>query len=194
MPVITLTEYDKNAFSIEKFKDDKYNVLYNGHNFIIDTKIAFEDSQLWIEKKPYKIKIDLDITSNEHIDFESFINVLINEINMYCRRNKIMNVELLNPLIESNSKENTKIMYLVLTNISKFKNIENNQNLSIDDIKNKCFSIYPSLFSPSINISNGKIYINFTIKTGFIKINNEIKDEDINYDDAINIFNKLNIK
>lgn len=83
-------------------------------------------------------------------------------------------------------------MYLTINGNSKFKIFDTQEYIDINELKNKKFIIYPLIFSPNINISNNKMYLNFTIKNAMIKIIDETTTEniDIIYNDAVNAFNK----
>lgn len=194
METLYLDNYNKNAFDVVKYKDNKFNIKYNNKNFIINPKIAFNNCSLWVDKNPYKIRINIDACNNDHIDFEYLINIIFNEINKFKKENNIIS-KLMHPLNVSNVLENTKILYLTVNETSIIKDFETNQCIELNALNGKRFIIYPLIFAPNINIYNSNIYINFVLKSAYVKINKDIintENIEIDYNDAINAFNKCN--
>lgn len=195
METLYLDNYNKNAFNVVKYNENKFNIKYNDKNFIINPKIAFNNCSLWLDKIPYKIRININTCNDEHIDFEYLINIIFNEINKFIKKDKNITAKLMHPLNASNVLENTKILYITINESSIIKDFETKENLEMNALNGKRFIMYPLIFAPNINIYNSKIYINFILKSAYIKIDENIINADnieIDYNDAINAFNKHN--
>jgi ribosomal protein S19 len=175
MDYITIKDYDRKSFSINKFNELKYNILYKSKNFYINPKIASNNCKIWHDKDPYKVKLNINMKDNEEIDFENLINVIVNEVNVLIKKNRSINSILVNPLIDSNIDMDIKILYLTIANYTIFKDYETKEKLDVNDLLNKTFIIYPLIYSPTINIYNQKVYINFILKQALIKFHSFFK-------------------
>lgn len=188
---------DVNKFQINEYNSSTYNIKYNNSSFLIEPKIAFSNSS-YLMQQVHKVRINLDLKNINHKKFKLLINKIYTGVNN-CISNEegLEDLSLLNiihPINSSKTLENTEVIYLSINKNTQFYDYETDILLTADNLNNKRFDIYPLIYSPSLNIKNGNIYLNFSLRQAYIRITQENNIENkiqINKDDLDNAFNFL---
>lgn len=170
-----IASYKKCDFSLIN-KDERFNLTYKGENFVIDCETLFENCSMYSQKKN-KIKINFTNDSDNKY-FLNIIRHLYDIISELIEENDEINVtKVINPIF---TKDNTKMLFIMISEKSEIKNIDNDIKVNINDLYDKSFHMYPIFYSPNINIYNENIYINFNIHTIFVKSISDINIYDTN--------------
>lgn len=125
----------------------------------------------------------MDISNNKEI-IETF-NILYNNISSFIKKDDINIFNVIDPIKNYGTRK------LIFPNISSktiIKNIEDDNIIDLNDIKNKTFNMYPILCILNMNIYNEDLYINLFYHTIFIKITDGI-NLDIDYNNIKKLMN-----
>ena len=190
MKILTLDDLNyinKDKFTIVK-NGDRFVMKYDNENFVIESETLFDECNIYLRDKS-KIKINFN---KEHKYFIKSIRDLYDIISDIIEINHDINVsQIVNPIY---SNENKKMLFIMTSPKTQIKNIESDEYMMISDLYNKMFDMYPILYSPNINISNDKLYINFTFHTMIISslktIEEEITEISLDYDKIKKIMKK----
>lgn len=173
MELININNFNKDNLKIEK-NNRKLISKYKNKSFIIDPTIAFENCTLFIDKKPYRIRFNIDNNNNKHSKFKYIIDTIYDEISKYIEIDYDINID-------------NYVFYGMINNSTIIKDIDTKKIINIDSLIDNNLIIYPYISDPNINISNGVAYVNFFFHTIYIKTKyksklNKIENFDFNID------------
>lgn len=185
---------DINKFKITKYNSSTYNIKYNDLSFLIEPKVAFSNCS-YLLQQIHKVRINLDLKNLSHKKFKLLINKVYTAVNTCISEEEELSLlNVIHPINTSKTLENTEVIYLSINKNTQFYEYETDTLLTSDNLKNKRFDIYPLIYSPTLNIKNGNIYINFSLNQGYIRITQENNTENqiqINQVDLKNAFNNI---
>lgn len=187
MELIDINNFDNNYLKIDK-QNEKLISTYKNKRYIIDPTIAFENCTLFIDKNPYRIRINIDINNNKHSKFKDIIDNIYEEISKYIEMDYNINVDkIINPFFKSKILIDNYVFYGMINNSTIIKDIDTKKKINIDSLIDNNIIIYSYILNPNINISNEIVYVNFFFHTIYIKIKKvsklrKIEDFDINID------------
>lgn len=194
MELININNFNKDNLKIEK-NNRKLISKYKNKRFIIDPTIAFENCTLFIDKKPYRIRFNID-NNNKHSKFKYIIDTIYDEISKYIEIDYDINVDkIINPFFKSKILIDNYVFYGMINNSTIIKDIDTKKIINIDSLIDNNLIIYPYISDPNINISNEIVYVNFFFHTIYIKTKykekpNKIENFDFNIDHIEKEINK----
>lgn len=187
--------FDDNKISINKYSDVLYNTKYSEKGFLIKPNIAFSNSSYFF-KNMYKIRININILDKEHKCFKEFIDKIYDSISLFIEGDDEISVDtIIRPTIKSNMLPNTEILHLIINRNTELLEYFTNKIIDKQSLINKRFTIYPIINSPNINNSNDKMYLNFSLKKAFIRLDESLENNNsyINKKELDEAFNKTKL-
>lgn len=170
-----LNYINKDRFSLVNI-NDRFILKYDGENFVIDSETLFDKCNIY-SRDILKIKINFDNNNNSHKYFTNIMRIFYDIISEIVLESDDINIShIINPIY---SRESKKMLFVILNSKTQIKNIETNEIVKHSDLYDKVFNIYPIFYSPNINISSDKIYINFTFHTIIIDSLDSLDEKEI---------------
>jgi hypothetical protein len=175
----------------------RFKILYENDIFYMEPLSMFKTYGIKNDYDRNKISLIIDENIEEHKDLLNIVNSIYERLSIYLDMDEktiISNIK--NPL--NKSKNNNYILNLVLHDDCEIYNYDNKEKISLEEIKNSKFYVYPIICSPIFLIYNDNCYASYSMYKAYIKIisfnNSEAKSGPvIDYNRVKEALDKLNL-